>query len=162
MLTILAEYGECGTGAYCLGGCDPVNSNTLDACTPEPVCQSKSFTDWTNLDSVASNEKYLGNATESDWVSSGQAIVHNGELLLTMAKDTVGTLVAYNHYIWYGKVSAKLKTSRDAGVVTAFILLSDVKDEIDYEFIGTELTTAQTNYYFQGILDCEYSTAIFC
>ncbi|CRG90204.1 hypothetical protein PISL3812_07247 [Talaromyces islandicus] len=152
-----SQYGECGTGAYCLGGCDPINSNTLDSCTPEPVCESKTFTDWSNLDSVASNDKYLGNASESDWVSSGKPLVHDGELILTMAKDTVGTLLAYNHYIWYGKVSAKLKTSRTAGVITAFILLSDVKDEIDYEFVGTELTTAQTNFYFQGILDWENS-----
>lgn len=148
-----SQYGECGTGAYCLGGCDPVNSNSLDACTPMPVCESKTFTDWSNLDGVESNDKYLGNATETDWVSSGKALVHNGDLLLTMAKDTVGTLLAYNHYIWYGKVSAKMKTSRDAGVITAFILLSDAKDEIDYEFVGTELTTAQTNFYYQGILD---------
>ncbi|KAI7968267.1 hypothetical protein EIK77_010437 [Talaromyces pinophilus] len=70
-----------------------------------------------------------------------------------MGNGSVGTLVSYNHYIWYGKVSGTFKTSRDAGVITAFILLSDAKDEIDYEFIGANLTTAQTNYYFQGILD---------
>lgn len=126
-----------------------------------PVCESKTFTDWSNLDGVESNDKYLGNATETDWVSSGKALVHNGDLLLTMAKDTVGTLLAYNHYIWYGKVSAKMKTSRDAGVITAFILLSDAKDEIDYEFVGTELTTAQTNFYYQGILDCEFAPCSF-
>ncbi|KAH8700337.1 concanavalin A-like lectin/glucanase domain-containing protein [Talaromyces proteolyticus] len=148
-----SQYGECGTGAYCLGGCDPINSNSLDSCTPEPVCKSQTFASWDNLDDTASNDKYLGNATATDWVYSGKPLVNNGELLLTMAKGSVGTLVAYNHYIWYGKVSARLKTSRSAGVITAFILLSDVKDEIDYEFVGTELTTAQTNYYFQGILD---------
>jgi hypothetical protein len=36
-------------------------------------------------------------------------------------------------------------------VVTAFILLSDVKDEIDYEFVGVDLNHAQSNFYFQGI-----------
>lgn len=48
-----------------------------------------------------------------------------------------------------------MKTSRGAGVITAFIYLSDVKDEIDYEWVGADLQTAQTNYYFQGILDCK-------
>jgi beta-glucanase (GH16 family) len=28
-----------------------------------------------------------------------------------------------------------------------------VKDEIDFEFIGADLETAQTNYYFQGVTD---------
>jgi beta-glucanase (GH16 family) len=57
--------------------------------------------------------------------------------------------------MWYGNVKARFKTSRGAGVITAFILFSDVKDEIDYEFVGTELGDAQTNYYFQGITNCK-------
>lgn len=72
-----------------------------------------------------------------------------------MAPKTVGTLLANNHYMWYGKATARLKSSRGQGVVTAFILLSDVKDEIDYEFVGADLEHAQTNYYFQGITDCK-------
>lgn len=147
-----SQYGQCGIGAYCLGGCDPISSNSLDACVPEPVCESKTY-HWDNLDSVAPNTKYLGNASEADWVSSGQPLSHDGQLILTMAPKTVGTLLACNHNVWFGKISAKLKTSRGQGVVTAFILLSDVKDEIDYEFIGADLNTAQTNFYFQGITD---------
>ncbi len=73
-----------------------------------------------------------------------------------MAEDSVGTLLASTGYMWYGNVQATFKTSRGKGVVTAFILLSDVKDEIDYEFVGADLGTAQTNYYFQGIPKCEY------
>jgi len=70
---------------------------------------------------------------------------------LTMPEGSVGTLLASSTYMWYGNVQATFKTSRGAGVVTAFILLSDVKDEIDYEFVGVDLETAQTNFYFQGI-----------
>jgi len=36
-------------------------------------------------------------------------------------------------------------------VVTAFILLGDSKDEIDFEFVGVELESAQTNFYSQGV-----------
>ncbi|KAF7119240.1 hypothetical protein CNMCM5793_008988 [Aspergillus hiratsukae] len=146
-------YGQCGTGAYCLGGCDPLMSFSLDSCTPEPICQSKTYKDWTNLDSIADNSKYLGDASKYDWVSSGYPKVQDGNLLLTMPKNSVGTLIANNHYIWYGKISAKIKSSRGAGVVTGFILLGDSKDEIDYEFVGADLAAVQTNYYFQGILD---------
>ena len=73
-----------------------------------------------------------------------------------MAQSTVGTLLASASYVWYGKVTATLKTSRGAGVVTAFILLSDVKDEIDFEFVGANLTAAQSNFYFQGVDDCKH------
>jgi beta-glucanase (GH16 family) len=44
-----------------------------------------------------------------------------------------------------------MKTSRGAVVVTAFVMMSDVKDEIDVEFIGVDLRTTQLNYFFQGI-----------
>lgn len=72
-----------------------------------------------------------------------------------MAPGTVGTVIASTSYVWYGKISATLKTSYGKGVVSAFILLSDMKDEIDYEWVGVDLHTTQTNYYFQGIPNCK-------
>ncbi|KAI9821088.1 MAG: hypothetical protein M1827_003822 [Pycnora praestabilis] len=104
-----------------------------------------------SLNGITANTKYLGDDSQSNWVSSGQPAIYNDQVLLTMAQGSVGTLLASAAYVWYGKVSATLKTSRGAGVVTAFILLSDVKDEIDFEFVGYNLTQAQSNYYFQGI-----------
>lgn len=145
-----SQYGQCGLGAYCLGGCDPKYSNALDSCVPAPVCQSKDYS-FSNLDGIVSNTKYLGDASKADWVSSGAPLPYDGKLLLTMAEGSVGTLLASTHYLWYGKVSAKLTTSAGKGVVTAFILLSDVKDEIDFEFVGVELVSAQSNFYSQGV-----------
>jgi beta-glucanase (GH16 family) len=72
-----------------------------------------------------------------------------------MAPDTVGTLLASTHYVWYGKISATMTTSQGAGVVTAFIMMSDAKDEIDFEFVGVDTQHAQSNYYWQGVTDCE-------
>ncbi|KAL7268613.1 putative glycosidase CRH2 [Rhizina undulata] len=145
-----SQYGVCGVGAYCLGGCDPKFSNSLDSCVPAPICKNLDST-FTSLDRVASDTKYLGNSSASDWVVDGTPLIYNDTLLLTMAPNTVGTVMASSVYVWYGKISATLKTSRGAGVVTAFILLSDMKDEIDYEWVGVDLDTAQTNYYWQGI-----------
>lgn len=108
------------------------------------------------MDGITSNSKYLGDATTTDWVMDGQAVIYNDNVLLTMAPDTVGTVLATSSYMWYGNAKATFKTSRGQGVVTAFILLSDVKDEIDYEFVGVDLETAQTNYYFQGLTDCKF------
>jgi beta-glucanase (GH16 family) len=117
-----------------------------------PVCESKTYT-WENLDNAVSQDKYLGNASAADWTYSGKPKTEDGNLIMTMPAKSVGTLFANNHYIWYGKVSGKIKSSRGKGVVTAFILLSDVKDEIDYEWVGADLTNVQTNYYWQGVLD---------
>ncbi|GFP58708.1 hypothetical protein ACSS6W_008603 [Trichoderma asperelloides] len=152
-----SQYGECGVGAYCLGGCDPRMSFSLDSCTPEPVCKSKTMTFDSKLSSVADISDYLGDPSTADWVSQGEPTYYNGNVLLTMPKNSVGTVMATTEYMWYGNVKARFKTSRGKGVVTAFILLSDVKDEIDYEFVGVDLGTAQTNWYFQGIPDYDNS-----
>lgn len=129
-------------------------SHSLDSCTPEPVCQSIT-TNFQNLDRITSKTEYLGDTSKTDWVMDGEAVAFDDSVLLTMADGTVGTLLASSTYMWYGNVKATFKTSRGAGVVTAFILLSDVKDEIDYEFVGVDLETAQTNFYFQGIPNCK-------
>lgn len=147
-----SQYGQCGVGAYCLGGCDPRMSYSLDSCVPAPVCEDRTYK-MDSLDRYRDISEYLGDPTDVDWVGQGEPVEYNGNVLLTMPPKSVGTVLASTTYMWYGNVKAKLKTSRGAGVVTAFILLSDVKDEIDFEFVGVDLNTAQTNYYFQGIPD---------
>ncbi|RAL67108.1 hypothetical protein DID88_007888 [Monilinia fructigena] len=126
-----SQYGQCGTGAYCLGGCDPRMSFSLESCVPEPVCQSASYT-FENLDGITSNTKYLGDASKTNW-----RFGRNGHGIFDL------------YVVW--KCQGKVQTSRGQGVVTAFILFSDVKDEIDFEFVGSKLGTAESNYYFQGI-----------
>lgn len=149
-----SQYGQCGVGAYCLGGCDPKYSNSLESCVPAPVCQSKDHS-FSSLDGIVPNTEYLGDASEADWVSSGSPVAYKDTVLLTMPEGSVGTLLASTHYMWYGKVTAKFTTSGGNGVVTACILLSDVKDEIDFEFVGDELEQAQTNFYSQGVTNYE-------
>lgn len=127
-------------------------SFSLDSCAPEPQCASKSMT-LDSLDTIVSMDKYLGDPTTADWVlSDGSTVLpYQDNMLLTMPANSSGTVLASTVYMWYGNVKATLKSSRGAGVVSAFILLSDVKDEIDFEFIGADLSTVQTNYYFQAV-----------
>ncbi|KAI4253218.1 MAG: hypothetical protein LQ352_003818 [Teloschistes flavicans] len=150
-----SQYGQCGVGAYCLGGCDPLNSFSLDSCVPAPVCNSQDYK-FTSLDGIQPNTQYLGDASKANWVSSGSPQLYQGSVLLTLSEtgqSSSGTLLASTSYVWYGKISAQMKSSRGKGVVSAFILMSDVKDEIDFEFVGIDLTTAQSNYYYQGVPD---------
>lgn len=123
-----------------------------------PVCKSANYK-LTSLDDITPNTEYLGDVSDgTNWVSSGTPVTYGGDsILLTMAPNTVGTLLMSAHYVWYGKISATLTTSQGQGVVTAFIMMSDVKDEIDFEFVGVDLENAQSNYYFQGITDCKLS-----
>lgn len=153
-----SQYGVCGTGSYCLGGCDIRYSFNLTSCMPMPR-MSELNTSFTSTDLLKKDTKYLGNSSEIDWVYSGYIDTHNDALLLQMPNGTSGTVVSSTEYLWYGKITAKLKTSRGGGVVTAFILFSDVQDEIDYEAVGYNLTSIESNFYSLGITDYENSDA---
>jgi hypothetical protein len=145
-----SAYNQCGVGAFCLGGCDPKYSHSLDSCYHAPSCKSGDF-QLKTLDDVQTIDKYLGDASQINWVSQGKPVVYEDSLLLTMAEGTVGTLLSSTHYVWYGKICAKMTSSQGKGVVTAFIMMSDVKDEIDFEFIGVDIANVQSNYYSQGV-----------
>jgi beta-glucanase (GH16 family) len=135
-------------------------SFSLDSCVPAPVCKDKTYK-MDSLDRYKDIGEYLGDPATADWVGQGEPLIYDGNVLLTMPPKSVGTVLATTTYMWYGNVKATLKTSRGAGVVTAFILFSDVKDEIDYEWVGVDLHTAQTNFYFQGIPNCEHSSFLY-
>jgi len=149
-------YGDCGVGAFCIGGCDPLMSHSFDSCVPGPVCKSGKYS-LDTLDNVQSIDKYLGDSSKIDWRSEGMPALYKNpdtgktSTLLTLAKGTSGTLLASTHYVWYGKICAKLTTAQGKGVVTAFILMSDVKDEIDFEWVGVDTTHVQSNFYSQGV-----------
>ncbi|RMZ68516.1 cell wall glucanase [Pyrenophora seminiperda CCB06] len=149
-------YGDCGVGAFCLGGCDPLMSHSFDSCVPAPVCKSGTYK-LDNLDDVQTIDNYLGDASKVNWQSQGKPTIYtdpgNGQksTLLTMAQGTVGTLMASTYYVWYGKICSKVSSAQGKGVVTAFILMSDVKDEIDYEWVGVDTANVQSNFYSQGV-----------
>jgi len=150
-----SEFGFCGTGTFCLGGCNPLWSHSPTACEPEPLCQSSKHTFPDNSRILSNATHYNGNASEYDWVVDKGNILNTnqngGELALTLTQDNGGTRISSTRYLHYGSVTARLKTGRWAGVVTAFITMSDAKDEIDWEFPGTNTTQGQTNFYWLGV-----------
>ncbi|EIW55012.1 glycoside hydrolase family 16 protein [Trametes versicolor FP-101664 SS1] len=157
-----SEFGFCGTGSFCLGGCNPLASNTLTSCSPEPVCQNANHT-FTDFSRILSNATYFdGNATKYDWVVNSGNIINStaGELGMTLTQDNGGTRLSSTRYVHYGKITTRLKTGKWGGVVTAFITMSDIKDEIDWEFPGAQTTEGQSNYFWQGVVPAQTAGGI--
>ncbi|OSC98072.1 glycoside hydrolase family 16 protein [Trametes coccinea BRFM310] len=151
-----SEFGFCGTGSFCLGGCNPLGSNSLTSCSPEPVCQNANHT-FADFSRILSNATYFdGNATKYDWVVNQGSIINTnssgGELAMILTQDNGGTRLSSTRYVHYGTITARIKTGRWGGVVTAFITMSDIKDEIDWEFPGNQTTQGQSNYFWQGFV----------
>ncbi|KAF5379208.1 hypothetical protein D9615_005966 [Tricholomella constricta] len=154
-----SEFGFCGKDAFCLGGCDPLASKSLDACKPSPVCEDATHT-FANNNRILSNATFFdGNASEYDWVVNSGTIINTnssgGELAMILTEANGGTRLSSTRYLHYGTVTARLKTGRWGGVITAFITMSDIRDEIDWEFPGAATTEAQTNYFWQGYIPTE-------
>lgn len=117
-----------------------------------PVCKDVD-TVFDDVSKIKSIDDYLGDPEDADWIYSGYVDDYDGASIMAMPNQTSGTVVSSTRYVWYGKVSATFKTSRGGGVVTAFIMFSNSQDEIDWEFLGYNLTRAETNFYYEGILN---------
>lgn len=89
-------------------------------------------------------------------VNTGSLVADpNGQgVRLTLSESDSGTKISSTRYVHYGTIDFVLESSKWAGVVTAAITMSDVKDEIDWEWPGTTTDAAQTNYWFMGIANC--------
>ncbi|PVG00037.1 hypothetical protein CPB86DRAFT_813529 [Serendipita vermifera] len=156
-----SEYGHCGTKAeFCLGGCNPLWSNTIDSCRPMPICEDKVYTFAPGNPTLVNATLYDGNSTKYDWtMDEGTPLNTNnngGELALILTQDgraPKGTRISTTKYLLYGTVTATMKTGMWNGVVTAFITMSNVKDEIDWEWPGNHVNEAQSNFFFMGRVD---------
>ncbi|XAO22399.1 hypothetical protein I312_101169 [Cryptococcus bacillisporus CA1280] len=137
-----SEYGYCETGSYCLGGCEPLYSHEITSCRPDPICTSFK-TDFNDLSRVQQNASlYDGNATAYDWVVNTGSLVaspSNDGARLILTQNNIGSKISSTRYLHYGTIDFTLKTSKWAGVVTAAITMSDVKDEIDWEWPGADI-----------------------
>lgn len=82
--------------------------------------------------------------------SSKTAIVQDNALQLVLTEKGGGTKVSTTRTVLYGTIQAAIKSVAQDGIVTAFITMSGVKDEIDWEFTTSNTSDAQNNYFWEG------------
>ncbi|KAK4056085.1 putative glycosidase CRH2 [Microbotryomycetes sp. JL221] len=150
-----SEHGFCGTGRSCLNGCNPLWSAKADACAPVAACLPKNMTfKPIDVDRIENGTLWTGDANRFDWVIDRVApnvtsVAAGDELVLQLKQGANGTSLSSTRSIWYGNVTARIKSSVEPGVVTSFSLISGVQDEIVWEFTGA-IDTASTNYFRRG------------
>lgn len=71
-------------------------------------------------------------------------------LKLSLAKRLQNPSIVSTFYIFFGHVSATIKTAPGQGIVSTLYLQSDDLDEIDYEWLGGDDTQVQTNFFSKG------------
>lgn len=82
----------------------------------------------------------------------GTTITYDDALgaVYTINKETDAPTVGSTKYIFFGQVDVTVRAAPGKGIVTSFVLQSDDLDEIDWEWVGSETTTVQTNYFSKG------------
>lgn len=58
--------------------------------------------------------------------------------------------ITSNFYIFWGKVDIVMKAAPGQGIISSLVFESDDLDEIDYEWVGSETSQVQTNYFGKG------------
>ncbi|KIM91624.1 glycoside hydrolase family 16 protein [Piloderma croceum F 1598] len=145
-----SEFGYCGTESFCLGGCNPQGSHNLTSCKGNPICQTANYT-FEDTTRIANLTDYNGDATKHDFLlNSGNISAINNTLVLYLTEDNGGTRISSTRYVHYGTMTARMKTGRWAGTVAAFITMSDMKDEIDWESPGDSVHAMQSNWFYEG------------
>ncbi|KAJ1957658.1 putative glycosidase CRH2 [Linderina pennispora] len=155
--------GFCNRNAqYCMPfDCEPSNSHSPTSCWGTMDC-ADSMVDFGQPGGFANIADYKTNDPGiAKFVSKfepSNAKLNNGQLELALVKQGekgFGATVISTRAIQYGTVTAQVKSGcTSGGVVSSLIIRNDqVGDEIDFEFVGADTATVQSNYYWHNKLD---------
>ncbi|KAJ1733314.1 putative glycosidase CRH2 [Coemansia sp. Benny D160-2] len=156
--------GACNKNALYCGpfSCEAANSLTEKSCWATPHCVDHNIDFGHTPGSFAQVADYRGDPAVIQYVSRfepSNAKLANNRVELTLAKQAdqkgFGAVVVGTRAIQFGTVTAVLRSaSTSGGVVSSFIIRNDdIGDEIDFEFVGSDRTTVQSNYYWHNELD---------
>ncbi|KAJ2769477.1 putative glycosidase CRH2 [Coemansia nantahalensis] len=155
--------GFCNANAmYCMDiNCEPQNSFSPQSCWGTPHC-AESSVDFGGHRAFANIADYHGDPAAAAFVSQfepSNARIIGDEMQLELVKQPdgkgFGATVINTRAFQYGTVTTVMRSGCvGAGVVSSFIIRSDkVGDEIDFEFVGADPATVQSNYYWHNQLD---------
>lgn len=68
----------------------------------------------------------------------------------TIHKEKESTLLQSNFYIFFGVVESWVKMAKGAGIISSVVLESDDLDEIDWEWVGYNTSSVQSNFFGKG------------
>ncbi|KAJ2717261.1 putative glycosidase CRH2 [Coemansia spiralis] len=141
--------------------CEPQNSFSPQSCWATPHCVESSV-DFGGHRAFADIAGYNGDPATAAFVSQfepSNARLRGDELQLELVKQPdgkgFGATVINTRAIQYGTVTAVMRSGcAGAGVVSSFIIRNDkIGDEIDFEFVGADPATVQSNYYWHNQLN---------
>ncbi|KAF7551195.1 hypothetical protein G7046_g7787 [Stylonectria norvegica] len=118
--------------------CNPLKKTT---CSPDAGLSKSTYSIDFTKGSDDDAWKSVGSGSV-DYTSSGAEF--------TINKQGDAPTIETNWYIFFGRVEIHMKSAAGTGIVSSAVLLSDVLDEVDWEWLGGDAGDVQTNYYGKG------------
>ncbi|KAH8896500.1 cell wall glucanosyltransferase Mwg2, partial [Thozetella sp. PMI_491] len=136
--------------------CDPL---VKDTCAHDPAFGGDASFDFTTATSLKDLESFWeiddGIKYKTEMVSFDKSGAH-----FTMNADSDAPRLISKNYLFFGKVEVTLQAAPGQGIITSIVLQSDDRDEIDWEFVGSHQSVAETNFYSKGVNDYTHSDRI--
>ncbi|KAJ5614756.1 hypothetical protein N7528_008410 [Penicillium herquei] len=86
-----------------------------------------------------------------DWTTTaGTVNTGSNGAEFTINKQGDAPTIETDFYIFFGDVSVTMKAAPGQGIVSSIVFESDDLDEIDWEALGGDSTTIETNYFGKG------------
>ncbi|OBA28767.1 hypothetical protein HANVADRAFT_46964 [Hanseniaspora valbyensis NRRL Y-1626] len=136
MATFLTTFTQAYTTV-----CNPLEDSS---CSPSNTALTDSPVTL-NFTSNATVSKYFNN-----YSGTGELTYTDDGLNLTLAKRYDNPSIVSNFYLMFGRIEVIAKPAYGTGIVSTVYLQSDDLDEIDLEWVGTDTTHVQSNYYSKG------------
>jgi len=127
-----------------------VHAQTYTNCNPmNKTCPADTGLDqWTFTTNFTEGEGSLG----KNWTSAiGTNVTFNDKgAIFNITDDTQAPTISSAFYVLFGQVEVVMQASPGTGIVSSIVLESDDLDEIDWEWLGGNDTSVETNYFGKG------------
>ncbi|KAL1971418.1 hypothetical protein VTN31DRAFT_2350 [Thermomyces dupontii] len=119
--------------------CQPLN----ETCPPNPAFG-------TNYTWNFSSDSLL----DDNWnITNGAVDYAKDGMMFSIQRKLDSPTIRSKFYIFFGRVEYHIQAAPGAGVISSAVLQSDDLDEIDWEWIGADEYSVQSNYFGKGEFD---------
>lgn len=87
-----------------------------------------------DADATSLSLHYTGDASVAPFTLDSGLLAAGPEGVVLALTTPSQAKISTTHYMLYGEVELEMRHDRGAGIVAAFITMSDDRDEIDWEF----------------------------
>jgi beta-glucanase (GH16 family) len=93
-----------------------------------------------------------GSSASASWTTAAYSTIDYSSAGAEFSIDAPrqAPTIETDFYIFFGRVDVKMKAAKGTGIVSSIVFESDDLDEIDWEFIGSDTTHVQSNFFGKG------------